>query len=65
MIELVTAMRGVTAVTALDRVLPHPVYAPRGWVAILNPGERTGALARGLLAEAHDRARERHRSSRA
>jgi hypothetical protein len=45
---------------ALDRLLPHPVYAAQGWVAILNPGERTSDLARALLAEARDRARERH-----
>lgn len=41
----------------LDHLIPHPVYAAQGWVAILNPGERTGDLARALLAEAHDRAR--------
>jgi hypothetical protein len=45
---------------ALDRLLPHPVYAPQGWVAILNPGERAGELARALLAEAHERTRQRH-----
>ena len=42
---------------ALDRLLPHPVYAAQGWVAIVCPGARTGALARTLLAEAHARAR--------
>jgi hypothetical protein len=49
---------------ALDRLLPHPLYAPQGWVAILNPGERTAALARTLLAEAHDRARRSHEGKR-
>jgi hypothetical protein len=44
----------------LDRLLPHPVYAAQGWVAILNPGERTGGLARALLAEAHEAERRRH-----
>jgi Family of unknown function (DUF6194) len=48
--------------TALDRLLPHPVYAPQGWVTILNPGERTSTQARDLLAHAHDRAARRLRS---
>jgi Family of unknown function (DUF6194) len=47
--------------TALDRLHPHPAYAAQGYVAILNPGERTGAQARELLAHAHDRAARRLR----
>lgn len=47
--------------TEIDRLIPHPVYAAQGWVAILNPGERTGALARKLLTDAHARAARRHR----
>jgi Family of unknown function (DUF6194) len=45
--------------TALDRLLPHPAYAAQGYVAILNPGERTSAQARDLLTHAHDRAARR------
>ena len=45
---------------ALDRVLPHPVYAVQGWASVLNPGEATAERARALLAEAHARAAERH-----
>ena len=41
---------------AADTVLPHPVYARTGLVAVVNPGERTGALVASLLREAHDRA---------
>jgi Family of unknown function (DUF6194) len=48
--------------TAFDRVLPHPVYATQGWVAILNPGEATAAQALRLLTDAHTRAARRHRS---
>jgi hypothetical protein len=44
---------------AFDRLLPHPVYAPQGWVSVVNPGERTDALVRELLAEAHERDRRR------
>jgi hypothetical protein len=46
---------------ALDCVLPHPVYATQAWVSILNPGDKTSALARSLIVEAHSRAVERHR----
>lgn len=49
---------------ALDTLLPHPVYAPQAWVAILNPGERTAAQARELLGGAHARAVRRHRPAR-
>jgi hypothetical protein len=47
--------------TVVDQLIPHPVYASQGWVAILNPGEATAELARTLLAEARDRAAQRHR----
>jgi hypothetical protein len=48
---------------ALDVVLPHPVYATQGWVSIVNPGERTDALARELLTHAYARAAKRYRPS--
>jgi hypothetical protein len=42
--------------TALDRVLPHPVYARQHWVSILNPSPSTFTdVLVPLLAEAHDR----------
>jgi hypothetical protein len=47
--------------TAIDRVIPHPVYAAQGWVSILNPGGRTDGQARALITEAHARAAARHR----
>lgn len=47
--------------TALDRLLPHPVYAAQAWVSILNPGEGTRGQARSLLTEAHTRATTRRR----
>lgn len=41
---------------ALDRVIPHPVYAKQRWVAILNPGRRTfDEVVKPLIAEAHER----------
>lgn len=42
-----------------DTVLPHPVYARTGLVAVVNPAERTGELVADLLREAHDRAMSR------
>ncbi|WP_019203774.1 DUF6194 family protein [Tsukamurella sp. 1534] len=36
-----------------DRVIPHPLYARQGWVAVVTPGPRSVGLAIGLLGEAH------------
>jgi len=42
--------------TALDRFLPHPVYAKQLWVSILNPSQQSfDELVKPLLVEAHDR----------
>jgi hypothetical protein len=41
---------------AIDRIIPHPVYAKQRWVAILNPSRRTfDDVVKPLLAEAHER----------
>ena len=41
---------------ALDRLLPHPVYAQQHWISILNPSVETfESIVRPLLREAHDR----------
>ena len=39
--------------TALDRIMPHPVYGHLSWVCVLNPSEVTFERVKGLLAEAH------------
>ena len=42
--------------TAIDRLLPHPVYAPQHWISILNPSDASFRdVVIPLLAEAHDR----------
>jgi len=42
--------------TALDRILPHPVYARQHWICILNPSRQTFETVVGpLLDEAHRR----------
>jgi hypothetical protein len=41
---------------ALDRLLPHPVYARQLWIAILNPSDATFRdVVLPLIDEAHDR----------
>jgi hypothetical protein len=51
---------------ALDRILPHPVYAKELWVCILNPSRQTfEKQVKPLIAESHARlARARRRRSR-
>ncbi|MEU6328124.1 DUF6194 family protein [Streptomyces sp. NPDC047049] len=44
---------------ATDSVMPHPVYGPLGWLAVVNAGERTTDTVVRLLHEAHDAARAR------
>ena len=43
--------------TALDQVMPHPVYGRMYWVCILNPGDETfETKVRPLLVEAYNMA---------
>lgn len=44
---------------AADSVMPHPVYGALGWLAVVNPGERTTDTVVQLLRGAHDAARAR------
>ncbi|HWK90472.1 MAG TPA: DUF6194 family protein [Longimicrobium sp.] len=45
---------------ALDRVMPHPVYARQLWVSVLNPSAATfEAEVKSLLADAYDLAVKR------
>jgi hypothetical protein len=39
---------------ALDRLMPHPVYAPQGWVCVLNPSAETFERVKPLLREAYE-----------
>ena len=42
--------------TTLDKVLPHPVYAPQHWLSILNPSDATfESTVKPLLEEAYER----------
>lgn len=51
--------------TAPDRVGPHPVYAWMGWIALLNPSERTFAALRPMVEESYAFAKEKARRRRA
>lgn len=49
--------------TALDTILPHPVYGTMHWVCVLNPSAATFERVKPLLAEAHERAARRYAGS--
>lgn len=38
--------------TALDRLMPHPVYGKMYWVSVINPGAKTFEMVKPLIAEA-------------
>lgn len=46
--------------SAADTLIAHPVYGAAGWLAVVNPGPRTGDSIRELLRTAHHRARSRY-----
>jgi hypothetical protein len=39
--------------TALDQLMPHPVYGWMSWVSVLNPSAATFETVKPLLVEAH------------
>ncbi len=45
---------------ALDRLMPHPVYAPQSYVCVLNPGPETFEAVKAFLAEAYDIVADKH-----
>jgi Family of unknown function (DUF6194) len=47
---------------ALDRLMPHPVYAPQSYVCVLNPSPETFDAVKPLLAEAYSIVATRHAS---
>jgi len=40
--------------TALDRLMPHPVYGRQSWVCVLNPSAETFEQVKPLLREAYE-----------
>ena len=47
--------------TALDQLMPHPVYAPQSWICVLNPTTTTFQKVTELLAEAYQRTADKHK----
>ena len=45
--------------TALDTIMPHPVYGQMFWVCVLSPDQETFDAVKPLLAEAHGRSADR------
>ena len=50
---------GGDELAAADVLRLHPTYGRAGWLAVIDPGERTDAITRALLAAAYDDARAR------
>jgi hypothetical protein len=50
---------------ALDRLMPHPVYAPQSYVCVLNPSPETFETVKPLLAEAYSLAAARYERKQA
>ena len=45
--------------TALDKILPHPVYAWMAWVCVLNPSGQTFEELKPYIQEAYEYAKEK------
>ena len=50
--------------TEVDRVMPHPFYAPMHWVCAVNPGERSRSQLADLMSRAHALAERQYDSRR-
>jgi hypothetical protein len=48
--------------TALDQIMPHPVYGQMFWICVLNPSVATFEKVQPLMAEAYDSAVKRQAS---
>ncbi len=45
--------------TALDKMLPHPVYSWMAWMCVLNPSEQTFEKLKPFIKEAYEYAKEK------
>lgn len=45
--------------TALDTIIPHPVYAWMGWVCVLNPSDETFEDFKEMIQESYEFAKEK------
>ena len=51
--------------SSLDRLMPHPVYAPQSYLCVLNPSSETFEAVKPLLADAYAKAATQHASRQA
>ena len=51
--------------TVLDRLMPHPIYAPMGWVCVLNASAATFETLKPLIAEGYQTEMAKRRQARA
>ena len=47
--------------SAVDIVMPHPVYAWMGWICVLNPSAETVERIKPLIQESYEYAKEKFR----
>lgn len=47
--------------SAINQVLPHPVYAWMGWICIMNPTKETFEELKPLIEEAYEFAKEKYK----
>jgi len=45
--------------TAMDIIMPHPVYAWMGWVCVLNPSDKTFEDFKPMIQESYEFAKEK------
>ena len=45
--------------SAMDIIMPHPVYAWMGWICVLNPSEATFEQLRPLMLESYEYAKDK------
>lgn len=50
--------------TALDKMLPHPVYSWMAWMCVLNPSEQTFEKLKPFIKEAYEYAKEKFKKRR-
>ncbi|WP_294143879.1 DUF6194 family protein [uncultured Clostridium sp.] len=51
--------------SAINQILPHPIYAWMGWICSLNPSEKTFEELKPLIQEAYEYAKEKYRKRKA
>lgn len=45
--------------TAIDKIIPHPVYAWMGWISVVSPSVETFEILKPLIDEAYEFSREK------